>query len=562
MKRKIVMALVLAMGLSMAACGGGSSASDSAAADSSAAESASETAEKSAGETETADAETDDANESVNVYIGGTIFDSSMDPVKGFMSYGYSFINEALLEVNPDSEYVGRLAEDWEISDDALTYTFHLKEGIKFSDGSDFTAEDVVFTYQQVMDNQANNENVDLTRVDSVEADGDYTVVFKLKEAYSPFLDNTALLQIVPSDAYDSDSFDTAPIGTGAYKVAQYDANQQIILQINENYWDGTPDIEQVNIISMDQDTAYSNAVSGQMDVVMVSSTYINEEIPGMKLEKLETMDVRNISLPTLEPQTMSDSKGNEYEVGNAVTSDIAVRKALAIGINRQQIIDNAFNGEGKPAVNFTDNLVWASTDDYEDNQVEEAIKVLEDAGWVDEDGDGIREKDGLTCSFEIIAPGSDEDRYKLAAALAENAKDLGIEITVRNESWDVAVEEENKTPIVWGWGQFSPTVIYQTYDSEMFLEAQYANVTGYSNADCDAAIDKAIAATNQEDAIAAWKEAQAIGDEEYPYLYLVNIEHSYFVNENLDISVDTQIPHPHGHGSPVICNLKDWTLN
>lgn len=504
---------------------------------------------------------TEDDKESINVYIGGNIFEESMDPVKGFMSYGYPFVNEALLQVNPDSEYVPDLATGWKVSEDGLTYTFTLREGIKFSDGSDFTAEDVVFTYEEVRKHQANNENVDLTRLESVKADGDYKVVFTLKEAYSPFLDTTAMLQIVPSDAYDSENFDTAPIGTGAYKVVQYDANQQIIVQVNDTYWDGVPDIEQVNIISMDQDTAYSNAVSGQLDVVMVSSTYINEKIDHMSLHKLETMDVRNISLPTLTEQTRKDSQGKKYKVGNAVTSDLAVRKALSIGIDRQAIIDNAFNGEGVPSVNFTDNLPWASTDTYEDKQVDEAKKILKEAGWEDTDGDGIVEKENLKCSFDLIAPGNDEDRYKLATALAENAKELGMEIKVRNESWDVAVEEENRTPIVWGWGQFSPTVLYSTYDSEMFLEAQYANVTGYTNPECDAAIERAFAATNQEDANAAWKEAQALGDKEYPYLYLVNIEHSYFVNDNLDISEKTQIPHPHGHGSPVICNLKDWVL-
>lgn len=504
----------------------------------------------------------DDSQESINVFIGGTIFEESMDPIKGFMSYGYPFINEALLQVNQNSEYVSDLATDWTVSDDALTYTFTLRENVKFSDGSDFTAEDVVFTYNEVMNNQANNENVDLTRLASVEADGDYTVIFTLKEPYSPFLDTTAMLQIVPSDAYQSDTFDTAPIGTGAYKVVQYDANQQIIVQVNEHYWDAAPDIEQVNIIAMDQDTAYSNAVSGQLDVVMVSSTYINEKIDHMTMHPLETMDVRNISLPTLPEQKMKDSQGNEYPVGNAVTSDVAVRKALSIGINRQEIIDNAFNGEGKPAVNFTDNLPWASTENYEDNQVEEAKNILAEAGWTDTDGDGILEKDGLVCSFDLIAPGNDEDRYKLAAALSENAKALGIDIHVRNESWDVAVEEENTTPIVWGWGQFSPTVIYSMYDSEMFLEAQYANVTGYTNPECDASIEKAFAATNQSDANAAWKEAQSIGDKEYPYLFVVNIEHSYFINDSLDISEETQIPHPHGHGSPIICNLKDWVLN
>lgn len=520
--------------------------------------------EASQGQAETTveNAEASNDSESINVYIGGSIFDSSMDPVKGFMSYGYPFVNEALIQADTNSEYVADLATDWEVSDDALTYTFNLREGVTFSDGTPFTAEDVVFTYEEVQKNQANNENVDLTKLKSVEADGDYKVVFTLNECYSPFLDTVAMLQIVPSDSYNSETFDTAPIGTGAYKVAQYDTNQQIILQVNGSYWGGTPDIEQVNIISMDQDTAYSNAVSGQLDVVMVGSTYINETIDSMTLHKLETMDVRNVSLPTLTEQVMKDSQGNEYNVGNNVTSDIAVRKALSIGINRQEIIDNAFNGEGKPAVNFTDNLPWASTDDYEDNQVDEAKKILEDAGWTDADGDGIREKGDLKCSFDLIAPGNDEDRYKLATALAENAKNLGIEINVRNESWDVAVVEENTTPIVWGWGQFSPTVIYSTYDSEMFLEAQYANVTGYTNADCDAAIEKAFAASNQADANAAWKEAQAIGDSEYPYLYLVNIEHSYFVKDNLDISEATQIPHPHGHGSPIICNLKDWVLN
>jgi peptide/nickel transport system substrate-binding protein len=535
-----------------------------AATESTEAQSQAEDTQKVESQTESADStvEAADDAESINVYIGGSIFDSSMDPVKGFMSYGYPFVNEALIQADTNSEYVADLATDWEVSEDALTYTFNLREGVTFSDGTPFTAEDVVFTYEEVQKNQANNENVDLTKLKSVEADGDYKVVFTLNECYSPFLDTVAMLQIVPSDSYNSETFDTAPIGTGAYKVAEYDTNQQIILQINDSYWGGTPDIEQVNIISMDQDTAYSNAVSGQLDVVMVGSTYINETIDSMTLHKLETMDVRNVSLPTLTEQVMKDSQGNEYNVGNNVTSDIAVRKALSIGINRQEIIDNAFNGEGKPAVNFTDNLPWASTDDYEDNQVDEAKKILEDAGWIDADGDGIREKGDLKCSFDLIAPGNDEDRYKLATALAENAKNLGIEINVRNESWDVAVVEENTTPIVWGWGQFSPTVIYSTYDSEMFLEAQYANVTGYTNADCDAAIEKAFAASNQADANAAWKEAQAIGDSEYPYLYLVNIEHSYFVKDNLDISEATQIPHPHGHGSPIICNLKDWVLN
>ena len=503
--------------------------------------------------------ETKQTDDGVRAYVGGTIFESSLDPIKGAMSYGYPFINEALLEVNPDSEYVGDLATDWKVSDDALTYTFNLKENVKFSDGSDFDAEDVVFTYKTVKENQANNENVDLTRLDKVTALDNHTVEFKLSEAYSPFLDTTAMLQIVPSDAYDSELFDTQPIGTGAYKVSQYDANQQIILEANDQYYGDAPEIKKVTLVAMEQEAAFSAAKSGELDIVMVGANYSKEKVDGMTATNFETMDVRNISLPVNPTMTAKDSEGNEVVVGNDVTSDKAVREALSIGINRQEIIDNAFNGVGKPAVNFTDNLVWASTETYEDGRVDEAIKLLEDAGWEDSDNDGIREKGDLKCTFDVYSPGGDQDRYNLAVALAENAKNLGIDIQVKTATWDEVTTLQNTAGIVWGWGQYSPTVLYSLFKSDLFLTGGYDNVVGYKNDVVDQKIDEALAANNQEDAIAAWKEVQKIADADYPELYLVNIEHCFFINDNLDISMDTQIPHPHGHGSPIVCNMKDW---
>ena len=513
-----------------------------------------------AAENETAEAaSTGDEKEEITAYVGTSIFDGSLDPIKGAMSYAYPFINEALLQVNPDSEYIGDLATDWEVSDDALTYTFKLCDGIKFSDGSDFTAEDVVFTYETVMANPGNNGDVDLSKLDSVTAIDDTTVEFKLKEPYSPFLDTTAMLQIVPSDAYDSDAFDKYPIGTGAYKMVQYDTNQQMILEVNENYHGETPDIEKVTILYMDSDAAFAAAQSGQLDIVMVGTAYANEKIDGMTLQRFETMDVRNISLPVMEEQTMTFSTGEEVTIGNNVTCDKAVRQALSIGIDRQAIIDNAFNGIGQPAVNFTDNLLWASTDDYEDGRVDEAIQILEDAGWVDSNGDGVREKDGLDCAFDVYALGGDQDRFQLGSALAEDAAKLGIKITMKTATWDESSTLMKVSGIVWGWGQYSPTVLQSLYQSEM-VELGY-NASGLQNEAVDAKIDEALGAASQEDAITAWKEVQALTDAEYANLYLVNIEHCYFVNDALDISMDTQVPHPHGHGSPIVCNIADWSM-
>ncbi|WP_300955000.1 ABC transporter substrate-binding protein, partial [uncultured Clostridium sp.] len=92
---------------------------------------------------------------SITAYVGNNIFESSLDPIKGGMSYGYPFTNNALIRVNPDSGYEADLAESLSISEDSLSYTFNLKKDIKFQDGSDFTAEDVVFTYETVKANQA-----------------------------------------------------------------------------------------------------------------------------------------------------------------------------------------------------------------------------------------------------------------------------------------------------------------------------------------------------------------------------------------------------------------------
>ncbi len=501
----------------------------------------------------------DEGKNGIIVSAGTSLFESSLDPLKGSMSYGYPFVCQALMKANPDSTYTGDLAEAWTMVD-STTYRFTLRQSIRFSDGSDFTAEDVIFTYESVMANQALNSNVDLSSLDSVTALSDYEVEFKLKKPYSPFFDVTAMLQIVPSDSYDSTLFDTMPIGTGAYKVVQYDTNQQIILEANENYWGEKPDIERVTLVYMDQSAAFAAAKSGDLDIVMVSVSYADEEVEGMKYVEFDTMDVRNLSLVTQPVRTVTHPvTGEEITVGNDVTADLNVRKAIAIGVDRQTIINNALNAGGRATVNYTDNLTWTSKNGYEDNRKDEAKALLESAGWVDTDGDGIREKDGLRCSITVYASSGDNDRYRLLSALGEEAKLLGIEIIAKTATWGEIETLQYSNGVIWGWGQFSPTVIQSLYQSDRFLVGTYDNVGAYDNPQVDAYIEAAITAETQEDAADNWIAAQDIANTEYPYIYLVNIRHGFFISEDIDISMDTQIPHPHGHGAPIINNMADW---
>lgn len=502
-----------------------------------------------------------DSSDRIVCYVGHGFWDGSLDPVKGGFSYGYDFINNGLVRVNSQSEYEGDLAKSWEVSKDSLVYTYQLKEGIQFQDGSLFTAEDVVFTYETVMANQGQNGEVDLSKLEKVEAVDEYTVRFTLKEPFSPFLDTTAQLGIVPSDGYDSTVFDQMPVGTGPWKVIQYDTEQQLIVEANEDYFEGAPKIKRVTFVDMDNEAAFSNAKSGQLDVVMAQPSYAVEMLEGMHVEKLETMDVRSISLPCREPGTFTNEKGETVEVGNPVTSDASVRKALAIGVNRQEVIDHAFSGVGRPACGWTDNLVWGNTLEFQDAKEEEAGKLLDENGWVDQDGDGIREKNGVKCAFEVYTPSDEQDRYLLAMAVAENVKDLGISIEVKQTTWDEIAEKSYTQGVVWGFGQYSPMVIDHQYQSSHFTVQAYSNPSGYENQKVDDLIAEAISANHHKDALAAWKEVQTAYMEDYPYLYLVNVEHCYFVSDRLDISIDTQIPHPHGHGIPIICNMKDWKI-
>ena len=148
-----------------------------------------------------------------------------------------------------------------------------------------------------------------------------------------------------------------------------------------------------------------------------------------------------------------------------------------------------------------------------------------------------------------------------LAAALSEEARTLGIEINAKNASWDDILKLQYSSGVVWGWGQYSPTVLQSLFEEDMFMAGAFDNVVAYSSPQVETLIHQALAAADQDEAVAAWKQVQDAANADFPYLYLVNIEHCYFVNDDLDLSLETQIPHPHGHGSPVICNMNDWNF-
>ena len=486
----------------------------------------------------------------------GDMTEGDYDACQGYTMYGTNIFYSSLLKINKEIGTEGDLAEDYQIREDGLIYTFNLRDDVKFSDGKPVTAEDVVFTYETAKETGA---SVDLTMMDKVEALDDTTVQFTLNKAYSPFIRTVALQGIVAKHAYGED-YAADPVASGPFKVKQLDVGQQLIVEPNEYYYGEQSEFTQITFLNIDEETALSYAQAGTLDVVKINPEYAYEEVGGMHLETYATSDNRGFALPCIPEEETEDGT----IVGNNVTCDVAVRKALNIGTDREVIIENALNGIGTPSWVRFENLPWANEEPgLEDGQVEEACKLLEEAGWVDTDGDGVREKDGSKCELTITGRTDDLQRYNLAVAFAENAEQLGIKITAEAKDWTTCKEEGRRNPTCIGTGDYNYIDVYNAFASEFADPSSVSlnNAAMYQNETVDGYLEQALAVTTEEEAVWYLKKAQYDGktgpNVDYPYVWLVNIDHTYFVRDGLDVG--EQMIHPHGHGLPIIQNMNEW---
>jgi peptide/nickel transport system substrate-binding protein len=344
--------------------------------------------------------------------------------------------------------------------------------------------------------------------------------------------------------------------------MKQIDVDQQLIIEPNPYYYGRKPAFKQITLLNIDEQRALAAAKSGQLDVVKVNPAYAREKILGFHLETIKTSDTRGFNLP-LVPETRNAAG---VLVGNNVTSDPAVRRALNIGVSRQEIINNALNGIGTPSWVRFEPLPWANMEPgLKDNQVDAAKKLLEDAGWKDTDGDGVREKNGIRCSFRITGRADDLQRYNLAVAFAENARKLGIDIKAEVMNWGEAKAISRNVPTCIGTGSYSYYDVYTAFWGELAGVNEntqtLANAAMYRNKTTDGYISAMLASRSDAEAIAQAKLAQYNGttgpNVDLPYIWLANIDHCYFVRDGLSLGV--QRIHPHGHGMPVVQNMNEW---
>ena len=365
-----------------------------------------------------------------------TIITPEVSSSSGYdITYYLTSFYDTLFEYNTDGEVVGVLAEDWAMSEDGKTYTFQIKQGVKFSDGSDLTAEDVAKSILAVPVNlgQYNGSYGRLSTIieDAVVVD-EYTVELHLTQPYYNTLRELCLAnpfgivssEQVNEDLTAKDTFRTATYGTGPYMYAGDNDGQTWNFGRNPNYWGEAPDVDSFSIKYIpDNDAKILAMQNGEVDFL--------SGIKNISAESFEQME------QTEGFQAQADEKSLQtyyvgYNLSDPIFGDQTVREAISSAVDKDAIVESIYGGlYDKADTFFSRSLPYCDVEQTVYNfDLDHANQILDEAGYTDTDGDGIREKDGVKLSASFMYQTGSASDDNLVVYICDQASKIGIELT------------------------------------------------------------------------------------------------------------------------------------
>ena len=396
-------------------------------------------------------------------------------------------VYEGLVLFNEDGEIIPGLAESWQISDDGLEYTFHLRDDVTFHNGKHFSSEDVAYSYGLLSGLTTGTPlSSRFSIITAIDTPDDYTVMFHLSAANAAFLEATRIV-VIPSGYTDSA---TSPVGTGPYKFVEYVPGQRIVLEKNDLYYDSSREgkIERAEVYIMTDESAIVTALqSGQLDMAQVT---------GMDAEILE----RDFTIHS-NPQNMVCL----FALNNAIPpfNDIRVRQAINYAVNKEDIINGAFDGYAtRLDSNFSPvmGLYYNSdVENYYPYDPAKAKELLAEAGY----------ERGF--SFTITVPANYQQHVSTAQIIAEELKAVGIDARLQLVEWgswldDVYTNGNYETTVIGLTGKLDPYEILTRFVSDYSR-----NFFHYDNSEFDTLIEEAMVESDESERIRLYKECQMI---------------------------------------------------
>ncbi|MGB8509128.1 MAG: ABC transporter substrate-binding protein [Pyrinomonadaceae bacterium] len=441
----------------------------------------------------------------------------------------------SLLKKNEKFEYVGDLASDYKVSDDAKTVTFTLHDGVTFHDGRPLTSADAKYTLDSLLAStkkkappffesasaagQQSASSGTQPYVTSVEAPDARTLVIHLRKPWSQLLGNLVSVPVIPQGSADTQKQN--PVGSGPFRFVRYDESQQIVdLQAYDKYWQGAPAIKDLRVRAiLDANTLQAELQSGRIDLVSgaanLSSDYYKllAQDPQLKVDSFPGANIVYLG----------------FNCEQAPLNNVKVRQAISYAVDREAIVRDLLLGQARLAHSILPEASWA----YDAGQKysydpAHAKALLDEAGFTDPDGDGPQMRFGnKPLVFKISAGNSAVSQY--AGVIQNSLKSIGVPVQIESLETNTLLPQLNlgqfqMTTLRWIGGNQDPSFLRDLFHSNEIPTPARNNTRNrgrYRNSELDRILDEAVNTTDREKARALYVQAQGIISRDVPLLPL-----------------------------------------
>ena len=442
--------------------------------------------------------------------------DSASHDISGLIFNG-------LLKYDKNLSLVGDLAESWEISKDGLTITFKLRKGVKWQDGQEFTAEDVMFGFQTIINPNTRTAYAgDYKEVKEAAVVDRYTFRVIYKRPFAPGLSSWGSLVVLPKHLLAGKDINTTPfsrnpVGTGPYIFKEWKTGEKIVLRANPTYFDGRPSLEGfIYRIVPDPATMFLELQAGGLDFMGLTPLQYTRQTDTYKMRR----DFCRYKYLAFAYTYLG------YNLKDWKFQDRRVRQAITHAIHKEELIEGVLLGLGLVATGpYKPDTIW-----YNPNvkkypyDPEQAKRLLAEAGWKASGTDGTLRKDGKPFEFTILTNQGNETRAKSAEIIQRRLKMVGIQVKIRTVEWAAFINEfidkKNFETVMLGWTLGQDPDLYDIWHSSK-VGPKELNFISYKNPEVDTLLEKGRYTFDQKVRKACYDRIQEILAEDQPYTFL-----------------------------------------
>jgi peptide/nickel transport system substrate-binding protein len=433
-----------------------------------------------------------------------------------------NLLYNGLVKFDKDLNVVGDLAQSWDILENGTVIVFHLKTNVRWHDGRPFTAADVAFTYQKLIDPAVRTPySGDFERIRSLDVIDDYTVRVTYKEPFAPALSSWGM-SILPKHVLEKEDLNTTgfrlnPVGLGSYRLKSWKTQEKIELVSNRDYFEKRPFIDRsITRVIPDESTIFLELQTQGVDSSGLTPLQYTRQTDTPFFKK----NYRKYKLPSFSYVYMG------YNLRDPRFADKRVRQALNYAVDKTEIINIVLLGLGKVSTGPFVSESWAFNDTVSafPYDVQKAKALLQDAGWADSNRDGWLDKDGRMFEFTIMTNQGNEQRIKTAEIIQRRLGQIGIRVKIKVIEWSVFlsrfIDKRQFDAIIMGWSLPREPDNYDIWHSSKSKEGEF-NFVGYNNPEVDRLMTDARKTFDQAERKNYYQRIHELIYDDQPYMFL-----------------------------------------